>query len=929
MAIRSGLHLEKEVEPQAQPRALALFTDRETQRTAIDAHLTRLRSGLGDTEAGVLHFHGVGGVGKTTLRQKAVADFRAKLDGDMYDIDPFALAEVDLDADSVRPDTPIPHILGRLRTALNKAGVRTPLFDYLYLAWRQEEFPDQQIRLEKHGSTAGVVGGILDAAELVGNVAGAMGIGLPSTAVAKGFHTLLPKVGEWFHQTRARQRFDGQPEGWSQRERIERMAALLGLDLLSAIEHTPQMAICLAVDGFERVQSRQPLPDAQWALMSLVAEVLRCGDRLPPPDGKPLRGRIGFLLFGRERLRWAELYGRERIRIDWKTQIDDYAELLGLSEADARHFLLNEAAPWERARGGDAAAALIEAHTPDILRAAAENLPGQPPSYLPYYLDLAVDMIRDNAGSFTPDMLGDTPAELERRFLRSLDDKHLKALQALALALEFDRETFDLLLGSGGHAFVTGYTGPEFDWLVGDHWSFVTPIGDKPGFHSFHRHMQASLIASLTATAEDKARGREIVLALLDWQATRMHFAKPADYGPPQEAAYRSAVAMFRNHYEAGLLDAESMVERVNSFEGKFDSVQSAAVRSPFLQWVEIRAKAELGKEHPATIRACSRRGAFLARIGESKQAHALFADLLPTCEAVFGPDHWETLTVRHNIACLTDRPSDARDMLVAHLLDRQRVLGPDHRETLNIRNNIAACTGNAGDAAKALALFKQLLKDYRRVFGPDDPKTLLTRVNLAGWTGVAGNPGKARDLFIELEPDCRRIFGPDHPSTLNACSNIAHFTGKAGDPAAARDLCRALLDDQLRVLGPTHPFTLRTRGNLALFTGNAGAPENALALYRELLPDCPPDDPNTLITRFNIAGFMIEVGKHAQARDLLVELLPDATRVLGPNHPDTQDVQNLLNRLNRRLAPPSASRNSPCPCGSGLRYKHCHGKLA
>ena len=25
----------------------------------------------------------------------------------------------------------------------------------------------------------------------------------------------------------------------------------------------------------------------------------------------------------------------------------------------------------------------------------------------------------------------------------------------------------------------------------------------------------------------------------------------------------------------------------------------------------------------------------------------------------------------------------------------------------------------------------------------------------------------------------------------------------------------------------------------------------------------------------------------------------------------------------------PPASRNSPCPCGSGLKYKQCHGKLA
>jgi preprotein translocase subunit SecA len=25
----------------------------------------------------------------------------------------------------------------------------------------------------------------------------------------------------------------------------------------------------------------------------------------------------------------------------------------------------------------------------------------------------------------------------------------------------------------------------------------------------------------------------------------------------------------------------------------------------------------------------------------------------------------------------------------------------------------------------------------------------------------------------------------------------------------------------------------------------------------------------------------------------------------------------------------PTVSRNAPCPCGSGLKYKHCHGQLA
>ncbi|MGZ8307124.1 MAG: SEC-C metal-binding domain-containing protein, partial [Allosphingosinicella sp.] len=25
----------------------------------------------------------------------------------------------------------------------------------------------------------------------------------------------------------------------------------------------------------------------------------------------------------------------------------------------------------------------------------------------------------------------------------------------------------------------------------------------------------------------------------------------------------------------------------------------------------------------------------------------------------------------------------------------------------------------------------------------------------------------------------------------------------------------------------------------------------------------------------------------------------------------------------------PNVSRNAPCPCGSGQKFKHCHGQLA
>lgn len=631
------------------PRALALFTDRDEQRAAIHAYLDCLRAGEGHLQGALLSFHGVGGVGKTTLREKALAEFRAKLDEDVYSVAPFALAELDLDTDSVRADLPVAHLLGRVRAALRKADIQTPLFDYVYLRWWRGEYPHQSISLRKHAPGEGALAGLLDMADLVASLASAIGFSVPSAGLAQGLHQLFPKLHDWFHESRARQRFDSSPESWSQRERSERMPTLLALDLLEAIARTPQRSICLVVDGFERVQSRESRTDAQWALATLVAEVLRCPDTLPLPDGKPLRGRIGFMVFGREKLRWAEFYGRERVRTDWRHEITDQGELLGLTETDARWFLVEKAAVWERAQGRTAVAALIKRHVDAILAAASERLCGAPPSYLPYYLDLAVLLIRDNASGFTPELLGETPAELERRFLRSLEPGHLHALQALAVALEFDRGIFDFLRAQG---FLEGY---DFAWLVGDHWSFVNPVADRPGFHGLHRHMQASLIASLEP-AEEMARARSILAALLERLLATMHFDRPADFGPAQEKALSDTMALLREHEADGLLEGASAIARALALEARFDSVQAMSVRRPFLEWSVQTAQRVLGPEHPATLTTRNNLAHWTGEAGEPAAARDLFRALLPDHERVLGPEHPRTVATRGWIEHLDKR---------------------------------------------------------------------------------------------------------------------------------------------------------------------------------------------------------------------------------------------------------------------------------
>ena len=41
----------------------------------------------------------------------------------------------------------------------------------------------------------------------------------------------------------------------------------------------------------------------------------------------------------------------------------------------------------------------------------------------------------------------------------------------------------------------------------------------------------------------------------------------------------------------------------------------------------------------------------------------------------------------------------------------------------------------------------------------------------------------------------------------------------------------------------------------------------------------------------------------------------------------ETVIEQDINHSAGDVIAPPE-SRNAPCPCGSGLKYKQCHGKI-
>ncbi|MFN7197271.1 MAG: SEC-C metal-binding domain-containing protein, partial [Hylemonella sp.] len=97
-----------------------------------------------------------------------------------------------------------------------------------------------------------------------------------------------------------------------------------------------------------------------------------------------------------------------------------------------------------------------------------------------------------------------------------------------------------------------------------------------------------------------------------------------------------------------------------------------------------------------------------------------------------------------------------------------------------------------------------------------------------------------------------------------------------------------------------------------------------AFELFGQLLDAVKNEVTKVLMTVRVQSGEQVE--QAASAMESKAEHIANVTYT-APT--ETGEVETTVDAATRVAPVPRVGRNEPCPCGSGKKYKHCHGKLS
>jgi len=840
---------------------MELFTDRVSEQDTLRAVLKPCSPDQGNQKHLVTSFYGVGGVGKTTLCNRALEIAEQEYKNQLVCV------HASFDDKAWKPSTSFAAVAIATCNVLESRKISTELTSALVLLWRSSG--GDKVDRANAWQLA------LDAVDKGGELLGVPGVAivfkgavyLRSRAKQKAIRERLRKLSLWPSEVGGR---------LTQCEIEKYLPGALFRDIMDWLEADESRHLRIFLDGFECIQSRENSQDAQKKLVDIVGYFASEW----PGQGSRLR----FIIFGREKLHWDELYRDDAWNLYWNQHL-----LGGLSERDARDFLA-KAARYQSSNGQPAIAGLITKMQDEILDAADEaSDTGR--CFYPYSLDIAVDMIVRSGGQQPVD-LGQTPADLQQRFLRYLGDQEKRALMILAIAERFDEELFDWL----AEKLIVKYPRHSlYSELVHGH-SYFQPIEANPGWWRFHRQMEYELCRCWRDVKYGK-EGVQIVHRLLDYFSGIIGAKPEMEWGIKEVNAWNCGMEIIVTQGpESGLLEVSEWKALLAMQPWVKKPYQSIPQMISYTRRLAEGYKKRVGSENPETLSILNDFADLLNSSGDYNEAEKIYARILVECEKARGSDDPCTLRATHGLATLLHEKGEykkAEPLYGRALAGREKKSGPDHAETLKTANNLGDLLNSMGDHQGAASMHRRVWAAREKTLGASHTDTLSSLNNLASALS-SGSERAEEALFIRAFDGLNKQLGPEHPSTLMCLNNLSIVMKSKNDFVAAEDYCRRALAGRIKILGPGHPDTLASMRCLADIMMNKPEPDHKEAerFYRSALDgmeiELAPDHREVLAVVNGLARLLTHKGDYSEAGKLFRRLYEGRCKIYGCDNLET-----------------------------------------
>jgi tetratricopeptide (TPR) repeat protein len=215
------------------------------------------------------------------------------------------------------------------------------------------------------------------------------------------------------------------------------------------------------------------------------------------------------------------------------------------------------------------------------------------------------------------------------------------------------------------------------------------------------------------------------------------------------------------------------------------------------------------------------------------------------------------------------------------------------------------------------------------------------SHVLLVQWDGYVLNPGAWRDEFLDSDYIGAQWFWHDDGMRV----------GNGGFSLRSRKLLHALQDPRIvltdaediticRAFRPLlereHGIRFASETTADAFAYEAAYPVGKPFGFHGMFNFCrvvPPDELTDLIATFSPAiarsPQLLQLGRNCVAMGLWKPACAIFRRILDELPGQAEAAAGLSTATANASAAPMAGRNDPCPCGSGKRFKNCHGAIA